>query len=112
MPRALLLLVLLLLAPVWADPEADPNIDFVTEVMRKVLTGDAPGAAQLITANQERARESFKLLVVGYPNVTEPKQQQMLKGYVNTVARVFQANGDPSLVQWLKAENLLVEPTP
>lgn len=112
MPRAALLLILWLLAPVFAQ-ETDPNIDFVTAVMRRVLTGDGPGAAQLITADQPRALESFQLLVNGYPMIKDPKQQLMLKGYVNTVARVFEANGDPSLVQRLKAEGLLVEqPSP
>lgn len=107
------MLLFLLLAPACAQPpSADPNIEFVTAVMRKVLTGDAAGAAELITADQARARESFQLLVTGFPNVTEPAQQQMLKGYVNTVARVFEARGDTSLVQWLRAENLLVEAKP
>jgi len=109
MSRALILLLFLLLAPTFAQEEPDPNAEFVTSVMRCVLTGDGPGAARLITENKPRALESFHLLVTGYAEVTDPKQQQMLKGYVNTVARVFEASGDPSLVERLKAEGLLVE---
>ena len=95
-----------------AQSPEDPNALFMTQVMRLVLTHDGPGAARLIQANQPRARESFQILVVGYPTLTEPKQQALAKMYVNTVAQVFAASGDDTLLRQLKSEGLLAEPPP